>query len=109
MMVFLDILLRVVPGTPGAGHGNAEEEAGHDRPDEQSAERLFPERGHATNDEDDRKERRQDHLAERGLGHDIDALAVVGSVGAGEDSRVRRELPAHLTDDGARGPPDRRP
>ena len=39
----LDVLLGVVPGAAAGGHRDGDEEAGHDRADQQAAQRLRPE------------------------------------------------------------------
>src|ERR1700728_3904109 len=40
IVAFLDVLLGVVPGPAPGGHGDRDEEAGHDGADEKAAERL---------------------------------------------------------------------
>ena len=63
-----------------------------------------------TRDRDDkrhRQERRNDHLAQSRLRHDIDAGAVIGFVFATQNARLRGQLPAHFTHDGAGGFADR--
>ena len=55
----------------------------------------------------DRDQRRQDHLPLRRLRDDVDALRVVGLVGALHDPRLLAELAAHLLDHGAAGAADR--
>jgi len=78
-VVFLDVLLRVVPGAAAGAHRDRDEEAGHDRADQHAAERADAGAGpeqvvyaEADHDRDqDREEGRHDHLADRGAGQHV--------------------------------------
>ena len=58
---------------------------------------------HDEHDEHTGKQRREDHFAQRGLGDDIDAGAVLGLLGALQDAGLGLELAAHFQHHGARG------
>ena len=101
----LDQLLGVVPRAAAGGHRDGQEEAGHDRADEQAAEHLV--RDQADDDRDhDRDQRRDPHLLERALRDDVDALRVLGPRGALHDPRDLAELAAHLLHDLGAGAAD---
>src|SRR5829696_8941453 len=103
----LDQLLRVVPGAATRGHRDREEEAGHDRSDQEPAEHLGaddPDRARDRHGD----QRRQHHLVDRRLGDDVDGAAVVRPLGALHDPGHLLDLPPHLDDDFAADPADGR-
>mmetsp|Transcript_15491 Transcript_15491/g.42951 ORF Transcript_15491/g.42951 Transcript_15491/m.42951 type:complete len:818 (-) Transcript_15491:8-2461(-) len=75
-----DVLLGVVPGTSGVGHGNSELDGGHQGSDKETGNGRDPE-------QDTREERRENdhgtgsnHLLERSLGGNGNAGIVVGTL-----------------------------
>src|SRR5207253_8790226 len=86
VIAVFDIFFGVVPGAAAAGHRDGDEQAGDDYTEEQSADRgeaVLAARYRADHEIDDdwgenRKQRRNDHLADRGLGHEVDGTRVIG-------------------------------
>ena len=95
----LDVLLGVVPRPAAVVEDGREEDAG-DRPDHQHAgHRLEAEDDPDGDRRDDRDETRGDHLAQRGLGRDVDDAGVVRALGVVHDPGHLAELAADLDDD----------
>ena len=104
-VAFFDIFFCVVPSAAGGGHGDGDKKSGDNGADENSSEHNGSQARNGGNSDDkgDGKEGGDDHLAESGSGHDIDAGSVVGFILSEEDSRFGSELASDFTDDGAGG------
>ena len=107
MLARLDVLLGVVPGAAGVGHGDGEEGAGGDGADEQAAERLGAENRADHDGGDDGDEPGQNHLTEGARRADVDHALVVGGACPFHDAGDLAELAADLVDQRARGPAHR--
>ena len=104
MMTIFDILLRIIPGATTGGHGNRNEETGHDHAKQHGAQRFKASR--LTRDGIDaeihhqrrqhRQQGRDDHFLDRRLGQHIHRAAVIRLVGALHDARLFLELAAHF-------------
>ena len=81
-VAFFNIFFCVVPGTAGGGHGDGDKKPGDDGADENAPEYNGSEarNGGNGNHKSDRKQGGDDHLAESGSGHDIDASSIVGLI-----------------------------
>ena len=91
------------------------------RPRDDHAEQQRADRGQAlvaaarhqgdAEEDDDRRQHRQqrgdDHLADRGLGDEIDGARIIGANRAIHDARIVAELAAHFLDHRAAGAADR--
>jgi len=103
---FLDVLLRVVPRRAAARHLNRQEQPGHDRAEEHSAEGAWAEEKTDRDRRHDRDDAGDDHLPLRSGGHDPDRGAVLGPARALEDALDLAELAPHLFDHETAGSPD---
>mmetsp|Transcript_9173 Transcript_9173/g.22841 ORF Transcript_9173/g.22841 Transcript_9173/m.22841 type:complete len:837 (+) Transcript_9173:48-2558(+) len=92
----LDVLLGVVPRTASVGHGDGELDARHEAASEDAEDGVDTEEGAREERGHDHKGRRRDHLLERGLGRDVDALLVVRLDEALEDTDARLDGLARL-------------
>ncbi len=107
--------LSVVPGAAAGGHRDRNEDAGHDRTDQHSAEGLDPrarthQRVHPEGERDRHQHRQQrgdHHLLDRGLGEHVHRPRVVRLGRALHDPLDLAELTAHLVDHAAAGPAHR--
>ena len=106
-MARLDVLLRVVPCPACVRHHDGQQEAGRDRADQESAERLGPKNGPDCDGCDDGDQSGQDHLAHCAACADVDGTRVVRLGLALHQSLDLTELPSHLLHHCARGPSDR--
>ena len=105
VVTFFDELLGVIPCAAGGGHCDADEEAGNDGADEHAAENGGAECGCGCDSDNERdgEEGGENHFAEGGLGDDVDATTVLGSVFTFEDAGAFGELATDFCDDGACG------
>mmetsp|Transcript_31071 Transcript_31071/g.84254 ORF Transcript_31071/g.84254 Transcript_31071/m.84254 type:complete len:408 (+) Transcript_31071:115-1338(+) len=105
----LDVLLAVVPGAAGVGHGHGQLHGGDQGAGQQAKHRLHAEEGAREQGRADDKSARRDHLLQRGLCRDRDAPVVVRLelLAALQDRLAltvpQGELPLHLLDHLARG------
>src|SRR5438309_4446524 len=67
--LFLDVLLGVVPRAAAAGHGDGDEEPGHDRPEQHATQGDRPEDEAHQNGREHRNRGRHHHLLDRRLRH----------------------------------------
>ena len=107
-VAFFNIFFRVVPGTAGGGHGDGYKKTCDDGAHENAPQNNGAEARNCGDpyDKDDWKKGGDDHLAESGSGHDIDASSVVGFVFAQENAGFSCELAANFADNGTRGNAD---
>ena len=104
MMTIFNVLLRIVPSATTGGHGNRNEEAGHDHTQQHGAQRFKASRlaGDGTDAEihhqrrQHRQQGRDDHFLDRRLGQHIHRAAVIRLFGALHDARLFLELAPHF-------------
>src|SRR4051812_38603580 len=101
----LDQLLRVVPSATARRHRDGSEEAHHDHAYQKAAQSLVAPEADDQRDED-RDQRRDDHLLLRSSGDDRDTARVVWLLRSVHDPWVLAELPPDLLDDRAGGAAD---
>ena len=94
----LDVLLGVVPGSTGIGHGERKQHAAKQRAAQHPAQRFGADAEPDHPRCGDRDDTRENHLAQRRCGGDVDAALGVGLGRAFEQTGDLAELPANLVD-----------
>mmetsp|Transcript_34480 Transcript_34480/g.78648 ORF Transcript_34480/g.78648 Transcript_34480/m.78648 type:complete len:204 (+) Transcript_34480:190-801(+) len=101
VVALLDVLLGVVPGSAGVGHGDGNLDTRHHAAAQEAGQAVFAEEEADEDGGEDDEGAGAGHLLEGRLGGDDHAALVVGLGGAVHDAGNFTELTAHLLDHGA--------